>query len=132
MEKCVPANFTRSRQSRLLAVVPAQRRGEKEEAEEKERNERELQERWAGEERTVEKKRDIGVKKKRKKEMKIKKKTKIMRTKRTVWTQEGAFCNRVKDAHTHSVGRGGVAGHSGSGNVDTGGGFKCATKEVNL
>lgn len=27
MEKCVPANFTRSRQGRLLAVVPVQREG---------------------------------------------------------------------------------------------------------
>ena len=32
MEKCVPANFTRSRQARLLAVVPVRRRvGGKEE-----------------------------------------------------------------------------------------------------
>lgn len=29
MEKCVPANFTRSRQGRLLAVVPVQRGGER-------------------------------------------------------------------------------------------------------
>lgn len=91
MEKCVPANFTRSRQGRLLAVVPVQRGGGG-----RERNERERQGEEHGAAREKRGKRD---RRKGERDERKKKPTKRRNERR----QEEDFCNRVKDAHTRGT-----------------------------
>lgn len=114
MEKCVPANFTRSRQARLLAVVPVRRR----EGEGREGGRSETKEDGEAEES-----KEIG-RRKRERETSGRRSE---RRKRTERRQEEAFCNCAKGAHTQAT-----EGEPGDGGVDTGGGFKCVTKEVNL
>lgn len=52
-------------------------------------------------------------------------------TKRIERRQEEAFCNCAKGAHTHTRAQATLVGPE-DGGMDTGGGFKCVTKEVNL
>lgn len=111
MEKCVPANFTRSRQARLLAVVPVRRREGGGRSETKEDGEQE---------RVKRKRQEEGREKERRAEEEA--------NDEEDRAKAGRSLLQLRERCTHASDSGRVGGRR----VDTGGGFKCVTKEVNL
>lgn len=115
MEKCVPANFTRSRQARLLAVVPVRRRvGGREGGRAKRKRMVSRREQEEGE------RQEEGKEKERRAEEEANDEEDRAKAGRSP-LQLRERCTQASDG-----------GRIGGRGVDTGGGFKCVTKEVNL